>query len=97
MVRRRRSSAANHRQRRGPDGAEGAAVARVHLAAAGAAVQQIIVVGSRAEHAEHHLGDLAVRRRADAVHQIERRVGRRPIGRPLAAHQHDRHRASSVP
>ena len=54
-------------------------------------MQQIVVVRRRAEHAEHHFGDVAFRRRAHAVHQVQRGVGRRPIGRTLAAHQHDRH------
>ena len=79
------------RHRRRADGAEGAPVARVHLAAPGAAVQQVVVVGGRAEHAQHHFTDVALGGGPHGVHQVQRRVRRRPVRRALAADEHDRH------
>ena len=82
----------HHGQRDVAQRAERAAVRAVHLAHARAAVQQVVAVRRRAEHAHHHLGDGAVSRRPRRIDEVLRRVRGRPVRGPLAPHHHDRYR-----
>ena len=66
-------------------------VARMHLPDAGPPVQQPVEVRRRPEHADHDLGDIALGRGLDAVHQVEGGVRGRPIARPLGTDHDDGH------
>ncbi len=64
----------------------------MHLAAAGAAVEQAVLIGGGAEHADLDLGDVAVGGAAHRMDQVERGVARGAVRAALAAHQHDGNR-----
>jgi hypothetical protein len=63
----------------------------MHLPHAGAAVQQSVVVGGGSEHADHHLGDVAVSGGFYTVHEVECGVGGGAVAGSLRAHHNDGH------
>ena len=61
------------------DGAECAAVAGVHLTHTRATVQEAVLVGGGTEHADHHLGHVAVTGSGHSVHKVQSSIRRRTV------------------